>query len=1144
LKKLFITLGIVLQIFFITEVFAASVTSNVHINENQGATYRFSPTIESQYTATVPEIVFNNTVQKWITNGDLLKEHTDAIWNSTETGYQFKFSNIESLEGSSVWKSIKSSTQVLVRNLFNRYKQKEWSKLCGVSSTTENDNGDLTFSKGETNYIVYKELKKVFKTGIFCDTTKIYDEFNDDVSKAIWVEVKEENKVYFADPATGSIKIEFADESTPITLSLHSGPTRSQTVPKGFIQEESKISEIIDFEERKNQNVSFILKKDSSQFISSDDTTERFNKIASQSNAEVVNDYWVTLAGKFAVRTANALDWILGVENHSYESETIQKLTNTVINFANLSFIIVLIILAFLLNFKIFFSPSYILKLIMIIIFSFVLINFSSPVVRLIIHGSNVLENTFRQIPKVNDEGYKNIGAEDLMSVANTNLNYSFVGKRIMYYMPRKDTKWPADALEKEEIRNSLSVTKDDYYIDLYSDAYIINIALVFLISIAHWGIILFLFLRYIILWVILIIAPILFFLFIFSGSREYWRYWKWLFIRWIMIGPIIAILLNVLVHIWRNIGVPVNSSYSGLEVFPQVTNLFIYSPFETFVSTGSIEDMMKIIGGIIMLLLVPFFAIWLTRIMRSFDSMAITGSSQSSGFLFRGENPSFSPDVPDEPDPNSPSGNNPKDPKNPSTPQYQYMSPFDKSFAKLAKVLQDKFPQSTFAKKLTKEEETSKGVVSTNDMTKNLKDISEIQKQSTIQDISSVVEKMSTKDIASVLKSFDKNEIKNYGIVTRNSTSMINELTKRKKEGDTEAETLLNNIESRTTTKSGKVNESKSENQVPEISNEKSSQLSQESGTPISEKEGDILSSTNKEKHKAAELPEGKISVKFDESMQEAETVDAEQETSQAKHKAAELPEGKTSVKFDESIQEAETVDAERETSQIKQKSAELPKGQTSIKFDGREEETEKVDVQNNNVQSKQKVSQASKQESSDDDKSNKNNKEKDHDTKKESNENSATSSSSDDNSDVILNKSSEDEEETSSKGEKIAKLTEGKTSVKFEDNKEISKVFSSSEQVKKEETNSFYSKSSEKKESSMNSNDQLSKTYNKANNNEPDDKKTSPADEKQNKNEILEEEDESVKPNNNGYNEDISESPENEEFIDTDDDILNNKN
>ncbi|MCT4592078.1 MAG: hypothetical protein N4A36_01700, partial [Candidatus Gracilibacteria bacterium] len=216
--------------------------------------------------------------------------------------------------------------------------------------------------------------------------------------------------------------------------------------------------------------------------------------------------------------------------------------------------------------------------------------------------------------------------SQDILELSNIESG-TFVGLEKTSYIEKS---YPTQIGEEVDTANLKQ--KDDLYINRYKEQTYFNLILISLGAFAELIIALILIFRYVIIWFLLIFSPFLFVLFIFPSLRSVFRYWIWLFSRWIMIGPILAMALFVVINIWVHTGIPLESSYQAPSslVFINTTNLQIASPS----GSGGLEtprNIMKYISSLMMLYLCILLPFWLTRIIPASISKDSFSSLQKS---------------------------------------------------------------------------------------------------------------------------------------------------------------------------------------------------------------------------------------------------------------------------------------------------------------------------------------------------------------------------------------------------------------------------------------------------------------------------------------------------------------------------------
>jgi len=109
--------------------------------------------------------------------------------------------------------------------------------------------------------------------------------------------------------------------------------------------------------------------------------------------------------------------------------------------------------------------------------------------------------------------------------------------------------------------------TRDELYFNTYSsDIYFVSI-LLWLFSGINLLIAFIFILRIVILWILLIFSPFLLILAIFLFSRSLFKTWAWVYLRWTILGPLLAMGLGIIVYIWQISGIPIQSLTNSEEV-------------------------------------------------------------------------------------------------------------------------------------------------------------------------------------------------------------------------------------------------------------------------------------------------------------------------------------------------------------------------------------------------------------------------------------------------------------------------------------------------------------------------------------------------------------------------------------------------
>lgn len=332
----------------------------------------------------------------------------------------------------------------------------------------------------------------------------------------------------------------------------------------------------------------------------------------------------ITMIGKFTIRSGALLDWSLAINETGLRNTKIEQIFNKFLNIANGLFIISLLAIAFLWNFSALLPKSTLKKMLAYFAIAMILVNFTLPLTRLVVDGANLVQDSL--LIKSTAEDKERISSKDILVINNEN-EEDFIGLRESSYLKQA---YPQN-LGAEVDKDNLS-QKNELYVDQNAEYTYFNAILIFLGALAEFIIALILVFRYTILWFLLILSPFLCILFIFSNLRPIFNYWVFLFTRWILIGPILAMSLFIVINIWMHTGVPLESAYSGPSdlLFPSTTNLNISA---VGVNSGSLEtprEVMKYITALIMLYLTILLPFWLTRRI----SVAVNNSKDNGGLL------------------------------------------------------------------------------------------------------------------------------------------------------------------------------------------------------------------------------------------------------------------------------------------------------------------------------------------------------------------------------------------------------------------------------------------------------------------------------------------------------------------------------
>ncbi|MBI5414741.1 hypothetical protein HZA38_04470 [Candidatus Peregrinibacteria bacterium] len=366
-------------------------------------------------------------------------------------------------------------------------------------------------------------------------------------------------------------------------------------------------------------------------------------------NAEVSE--LVTMVGNFAIRTTSLLDWALAIDETGFRNEKITLVYNKALNIVNGFFILALIIIALLWNFSMIIAKEQLKRMVILFVIGGVCVYFALPLTRLLVDGTNILQRTLLVKQEAGDSEVqsaiqvyggelakpglsdaertriqtqldalrnslktKRISASDILSAYDIDYG-GFVGLQKTIYVS-KDYPTGDDLTVNDQ---SKFVMKDDLFIDRFQERTYFNLTLIGLGAIAQFLIAMILLFRYVILWFLLIFSPFLLVLALFNTTRFLFRYWVWLYARWLLIGPILAMTLYIVVNIWSLTGVPLESAYNAPSslIFPNTTNLYVAAPGVTSGYLNTPREVMKYISALMMLYMAVILPFWLTRYIR-----------------------------------------------------------------------------------------------------------------------------------------------------------------------------------------------------------------------------------------------------------------------------------------------------------------------------------------------------------------------------------------------------------------------------------------------------------------------------------------------------------------------------------------------
>lgn len=126
------------------------------------------------------------------------------------------------------------------------------------------------------------------------------------------------------------------------------------------------------------------------------------------------------------------------------------------------------------------------------------------------------------------------------------------------------------------------------------AEAAFITLLLTKLTALTYFVMVGILFLRKIILWLFIIVAPIFPLLLLFYPIRNTGKIWIGEFFRWLLYAPLFAIFLKGLVSLWRDkiplfFGNP-NIGVAGKEIYPTAVNILLGGPKEFVTPTNSVN--------------------------------------------------------------------------------------------------------------------------------------------------------------------------------------------------------------------------------------------------------------------------------------------------------------------------------------------------------------------------------------------------------------------------------------------------------------------------------------------------------------------------------------------------------------------------
>lgn len=255
----------------------------------------------------------------------------------------------------------------------------------------------------------------------------------------------------------------------------------------------------------------------------------------------------VTYIGKMAARSSDFLDWTLREYRWSSQDRYSQPLSSfwvTVRNIVYALFLLSLIVSAFLLIITRGQSVT-LWQFLRRFVFGLLLVTLSYSLIQFIYQIGDILQGFFLRKP---DGSF--ITSTDLLSMT---FGYKdFLGYR------RVGT--------------------------AYDEAVYSSLLLVKFTAVTYYVMAGVLLLRKIILWFLLIISPVLFLFVLFAPLRNSGRIWIGEFFRWVLYGPLFAVLLSGLVALWTvsgssASGIPLPFKFAQEESYPTAINILLGGP-------------------------------------------------------------------------------------------------------------------------------------------------------------------------------------------------------------------------------------------------------------------------------------------------------------------------------------------------------------------------------------------------------------------------------------------------------------------------------------------------------------------------------------------------------------------------------------
>lgn len=372
-----------------------------------------------------------------------------------------------------------------------------------------------------------------------------------------------------------------------------------------------------------------------------------------QSNPNWQTSALSTAGLKFMIRGKEALAWSLNIEDAGFHNPAIRSNYLKVLTIVNSLFIIGLLAIAGMWMFSILIPRRYLRQVVLLYGLAVIFVNFALPLNQLFIDGTNLLQKTFLdgvsiasivETPNYNDENaiaYQN-ETDFLKQSATKKLGLNLavadteeIPTDIRIGKIERDFLSPtltgsiqtADGLENIDLRaagsdhilkldttQSIELIGEKVFNPNQEHSIFVFLMMIFT-GLAYFGMALIFILRIVLLWALMIVSPALFLLAIFHATRGYFYSWLGIYARWLLIGPLMALGIGIVVNIWKTVGLPITSSYTGFGQFGTMTNIGFYLPGKEVVNNlSTTPQMMEYFLFLIMLYLPILFAFVLTR--------------------------------------------------------------------------------------------------------------------------------------------------------------------------------------------------------------------------------------------------------------------------------------------------------------------------------------------------------------------------------------------------------------------------------------------------------------------------------------------------------------------------------------------------